>query len=178
MELGVSKKTVQNWEKGVSSPSFFQSLEWFRVLSVNPFPHYLSYVFTNKFKNLNPSDSDEKINEAFLTMVEQLPITSKRALLYLFYGEHGSSPRAMLHLLLAYLHTPIKSRIAQAVLIKNVYEIEKDLGNIICPDNILPDTEVLELAIQSAKASAMQHATSYCPFECALPPCAKDSENV
>ena len=37
--LGVSKKTIQNWENGTSSPTFFQSSEWFRILGLNPMPY-------------------------------------------------------------------------------------------------------------------------------------------
>ena len=178
MELGVSKKTVQNWEKGVSSPSFFQSLEWFRILRINPVPYYLTYIFPSEFRNLKHSDSDEKIESAFETLAAQLPVSSKRALLYLFFGEHGASPHAMLHLFLAYLHTPIKSRIPQAILVKNIYELERDVGNIICADNILPDIEVLDLAIETAKASAMQHASGYCFLECDPLEYANDSSNI
>ena len=29
--LGVSKKTIQNWEKGASAPDLFEGSEWFRV---------------------------------------------------------------------------------------------------------------------------------------------------
>jgi len=161
LELGVSKKTVQNWEKGISSPSYFQSLEWFSALNVNPFPHYLSFSFPDEFQHLNGKDGDDKIEEAFDTLVEQLPIRSKRALIYLFYGNHGSSPNAILQLMLAYLHTPLKSRIAQAVLTKNVYEMEKALNNIICPENILPDMESLDRAIYKARKAALDRETSY-----------------
>ena len=36
-ELGISRKTVQNWESGISSPDFFDAIEWFRILNMNPF---------------------------------------------------------------------------------------------------------------------------------------------
>ena len=43
--LGVSKKTIQNWENGVTAPDFFMGSEWFRVLGINPLPYYLSFLF-------------------------------------------------------------------------------------------------------------------------------------
>lgn len=164
-ELGVAKKTVQNWENGVTSPSFFQSLEWFRVLNVNPFPHYLAYTFPSEFTNLKASDTDDKVNEAFMALVSTLPISAKRSILYLFYGEHGSSANAMIQLMLAYLHTPIKARITQAVNTAYIYELEKELGNDICKGNIQPDMEILNKAITRAKASVLHNETGYSYIE-------------
>jgi DNA-binding XRE family transcriptional regulator len=45
MELEVSKKTIQNWERGLSSPSAFQVFEWFEVLGLNPIPYLLAYQY-------------------------------------------------------------------------------------------------------------------------------------
>lgn len=163
-ELKVAKKTVQNWEKGISSPTFFQSLEWFRVLNINPFPLYLSYVFPDKMK-VTGADSDEKINEAFDSLIANLPMSAKRSLLYLFYGDHGSSPNAMLQLMLAYLHTPIKARITQAVNTAYIYELEKELGNDICKGNIQPDMILLNKAITRAKTSILHNESGYSYIE-------------
>ena len=40
VELGVSRKTIQNWESGATSPSLYQGTEWFRALGLNPLPYY------------------------------------------------------------------------------------------------------------------------------------------
>ena len=45
MELGVSKKTIQNWERGLSFPNAFQIFEWFEVLGKNPIPYMLAYQY-------------------------------------------------------------------------------------------------------------------------------------
>lgn len=161
MELGVSKRTVQNWEKGISSPTFFQSLEWFRILNTNPFPYYLALTYPDKLKGLKGSDSDDKINEAFDALVEALPINAKRALLYLFYGEHGSSPNAVIQMMLAHMHTPLQSRITQAMVTAHMYEMEKELGNLICKDNILPNMDTLNDAILKARIAALNHEYGY-----------------
>lgn len=159
-ELHVSKKTIQNWEKGISSPSFFQSLEWFRVLNVNPFPYYLRILFPDELFIKDKLD-ESKIEEAFVALAENLSINTKRALLYLFYGEHGSSPNAVIQLLLAHLHLPMKDRIAPATIVSNMYDMEKELGNIVCPENIQPDMNTLNYAIHKGKTSAMKNEKSY-----------------
>ena len=161
MELGVSKRTVQNWEKGISSPTFFQSLEWFRILNTNPFPYYLALTYPDELMGLKGSDSDEKINEAFDALAETLPISAKRALLYIFYGEHGSSPNAILQMVLAHLHTPLQARITQATVTAHMYEMEEELGNLICKDNILPNMDTLNEAILKARIAALHHEYGY-----------------
>ena len=160
-ELCVSKKTIQNWEKGISSPSFFQSLEWFRILNINPFPHYLTYVFPDVIYGLKNTSENERIEEAFEVLMQNLSINSKRALIYLFFGEHGSSATAILQLVLAHLHLPIKDRIAPAQIVFDMYEMEKELGNLICPENIQPDLDVLNDAIYMGKASAKKNEKGY-----------------
>lgn len=154
-EMNVSKKTVQNWEKGISSPTFFQSLEWFRILNINPFPLYLELVYPKKLKGLKSSDSEEKTNEAFDALVETLPLSAKQALLYLFFGEHGSNPNAVIQLLLAHLHTPRQTRVVQSLLTAHMYEIEQERGNLICENDIMPNMETLNEEIMRARISAI-----------------------
>lgn len=43
-ELGVARKTVQNWEKGVSAPTVDRAMEWFRVLGESPLPFLVRYI--------------------------------------------------------------------------------------------------------------------------------------
>ena len=45
MELGIARKTVQNWEKGVSEPSLGQAIEWFKLLDINPLPYLFQVVY-------------------------------------------------------------------------------------------------------------------------------------
>lgn len=160
-ELCVSKKTIQNWEKGVSSPSFFQSLEWFRVLNVNPFPYYLMIIFPDELFEIKGNSEDDKIEEAFDALTKTFSINTKRALLYMFYGNHGSSPNAIMQLILAHLHLPMKDRVAPATIVFSMYEMEKELGNLICIDNIQPDMDVLNNAIHKGKCSAMKNEKTY-----------------
>lgn len=155
LEMGISKKTVQNWEKGISSPSFFQSLEWFRILNINPFPYYLDVLYPDKIAGVKASDSDEKIEEAFDSLIHNISINDKRALLYLYYGKHGSSPHSVIQFLLSHLHVPMSYRIIDACNICTSYKLAKELNLIVCPDNIQPDlsdfTESINKAVSACK---------------------------
>lgn len=161
MELGVAKKTVQNWEKGISSPSFFQSLEWFRALGINPMPYYVSLIYPSASVDVDSDTDDEEIDKAFNEMMKNIPRSGKRALLFLFYGKHGSSPNAIMNMMLAHLHTPMQSRTLHARLISETYEMDEKLGNIVCPDNIRPNITALNKAIDSAKNATINKQNSY-----------------
>ena len=161
LELGVSKKTVQNWEKGLSSPSFFQSLEWFRILNTNPYPYYMDVLYPDKVAGIKASDSDEKIEEAFDSLIQNISINDKRALLYLYYGKHGSSPHSVLQLMLAHLHLPMTLRINDACNVDTNYKMAKELDMIVCPDNIPPDLSDFKRSTIMALEACKDNRDSY-----------------
>ena len=163
LELGVSKKTVQNWERGISFPDLFQSREWFRVLNINPLPYYLEFITPYKFPSTLEAES--VVDETFRALCDEIPTEAKNAILHVFYGHHGSPPYAVLQLLLAYLHTPLKTRVASAVLISQLYETEKELDNIICKDDILPDLDVLNDAVRRARVAVLHNEYGYTVFD-------------
>lgn len=159
-ELRVSPRTVQNWEYGVSSPSFFQSTEWFRALGLNPLPYYFDYVYPN-FEGVKSDDPDEKVKDLLMEIVATLTSDDMRRLLFLLYGNHGSSPHAVLNMITAHLQTPINDRVAQAAVILHNYEMEKEIGNIVRPNNIQPDIELLRDSIKSGKMAAVKDKKGY-----------------
>lgn len=161
IELGVAKKTVQNWEKGISSPSFFQSLEWFRILNTNPFPYYMSLMYPKEFSHTKAANTDEEINEAFESLMKQISINDKRALLYIFYGAHGGDPHTILNLMLSHLHTPLQARITQAMLTTYIYEMHAETDNLICKDDIMPNMEELKESMMRARVAALHKQYGY-----------------
>lgn len=154
LELNVSKRTIQNWEKGISYPSLYHSLEWFRALSINPIPLYMSLISSKSYsQEVNKDMSDEEVDAALKEVISLISPQSKRALLYLFLGKHGSSAYSVLQLMLAHLHLPLKDRLINARSVLFKYEMAKSTDEIICKSNIKPDTTNLETAIDKAHIS-------------------------
>lgn len=71
--------------------------------------------------------------------------------MYLFFGNHGSSPRAVLQMITAHLQTPMKDRIAHGQLIETNYEIAQKTNTLANPNHIQPDLECLNASIESAE---------------------------
>lgn len=157
MELGVSPKTVQNWEKGISCPDLLQSKEWFRICGINPLRSYLELFYPDQFENLSPTDDDDKIEEALNKAIDLLPMSDKRALLFTLNGAHGASPHSVLQMVLAYLHSPSQIRLSQAVNIYYMYCMVNEMNLHTCPENIMPDTEILRDSIRRTRAAIVNH---------------------
>ena len=159
--LGVSKKTVQNWEKGISAPDLFQGSEWFRILGLNPLPYYLAFLYPDLFGEISPDASDEQVDATLRHLLDQATAREKRELLFLMAGKHGSSWYALLQMFTAHCHTSMQCRVAAARIILENYEMLQESGELVCPDNVLPELDVLRRAIASGKSAAQQKRPGY-----------------
>ena len=159
--LGVSKKTVQNWEKGISSPDLFQGSEWFRILGLNPLPYYLAFLYPELFDGISPEKSDEDLNLALHHLINQATPQEKRQLLFLMAGKHGSSWYALLQMFTAHCHTSMQCRVATARIVLDNYEMQQETGELVCPANVQPDLDVLRNAIESGKSAAQKKRAGY-----------------
>ena len=112
--LGVSKKTIQNWEKGVSAPDLYEGSEWFRVLGSNPMPYYLAFLYPWLFDGITPEDDDQDIEQTLLFLVKNMTAVEKREMLYLMAGRHGSPWYSLLQMFTAHCHCSLRSRVTAA----------------------------------------------------------------
>lgn len=159
--LGVSKKTIQNWEEGTSCPSQMKGFEWFTVLGLHPLPYYLQLLYPEEYADLSPVADDAAIEEALLETIRGLDSNAKRKLLFILYGDSGSSPRGLLELITAYLHTPLKLRINVAGLVLTNYEISKAHGEIVAPEHVLPNEETLRRCLSNSLHAVLNGSEFY-----------------
>lgn len=160
LEMGIARKTVQNWERGSSAPSIEQAIEWFRILEISPLPYLFQYVYPDMEK-ISASDDDKRMRVSLLTMLAELPPEGIRQLLYLFYGDHGSSPRAILNLMTAHLQTPIRDRVvASHVILKN-YEMSRKKDENTSKEHIHPDVDLLRDAISRGEDAVVHNRETY-----------------
>ena len=76
-------------------------------------------------------------------------------------GHHGSSWHSLLQMFTAHCHTSMKARVAASIIILENYEIEEEMGMLVCPEDIRPDVDVLRSAITQGKHAAQKGETSY-----------------
>lgn len=159
--LGVSKKTIQNWEKGITSPNLFQCSEWFRLLGLNPTHYFLTFLYPWMFDTDHDEADDKKVEDFLIELVKQSSPIEQRQLLYLMSGKHGSSWYALLQMLTAHCHTTMQSRASAAQLIAGNYEVEADNNKLVCPDLIQPDLDALKHSVDLAKNAAKKNESGY-----------------
>lgn len=160
LSMGVSKKTIQNWEKGLSSPTLFQATEWFKILGLNPIKYYLEFLYPNFFEKTSPED-ESKLDEKLANLIKISSAAEKRELIYLMSGTHGSSWPALLQLFAAYCHMSLQSRVIIARIVLESYEMEEKNGRLVNSDKIKPDLELLKSAIAICKAATQNGYYGY-----------------
>lgn len=159
-KLGVSKKTVQNWESGLSCPNQAIGFMWFKVLALQPLPYYLSIIYEN-FDGISPSVDDKKIEDALITYVHGMSNDERRKLLYFLYGNHGSSVDGVIEMLTAYLHTPLITRLNVAHSIITNYELARVNNIVVNPGHILPNFDLLLRSYENAKQAVLRKEKQY-----------------
>ena len=159
-ELGVAKKTIQNWEKGVSAPTLPQAIEWFRVLDVAAMPYFLQFMFPG-LEGTSGNERVEKLRKELISMIETLPEEGVRQLMFLFYGDHGSSPGGVMNLMTAHLQAPMNDRYRHARNILDDYKLAKEKNELNNEDHIQPNVEFLENAIDCGREAVIKGKNHY-----------------
>lgn len=160
LELGIAKRTVQNWERGISAPTLPQAIQWFKILKVAAMPYFLQFMFPD-IEGIGPKDDDSKIRKELINLIEVLPAEGVRQLMYLFYGNHGSSPRGTMNMLTAHLQTTLKDRYNHACMILNDYKLLNDKIETTRPDHVQPNIASLEASIAQSRTAILQNQNNY-----------------
>lgn len=159
-EMGINIKTVQYWEAGKSEPSVSDAMTWFRIAGVNPITYMLCYLHPDKF-GIDNMRTATQVGEAYDVIARNLSIADKIALIYLFSGEHGSSPSSVVQLTLAHLNNPLRDRIMVAEHILKQYRFNEWKGALVGTEENRPDIEMLENAIKNAEESLKDGKSGY-----------------
>lgn len=155
--LGVSKKTIQNWENGTGSPNQIMGFEWFHVLGLQPLPYYLD-LFYGSCEDV-PEEDNKKLDSMLYEAIDRLNPYMKRKLLYILDADHGSSTAGVLDMVVTHLHCPLPLRIGVAQHILSNYEIAESYG--ANSDLIKCDTEILRKSIENCKKAVKERKNKY-----------------
>ena len=167
--MGVSRHTVSNWLNGITCPTQRQGFEWFLKLGLQPLPYYLQLLYPSEFDGILTAD-DKQIEDALHAFISGLTSDERRKLLYCCYGEHGSSPHAVLELVTAYLHTPFRDRINIANSVVLNYTIADSMGTLVKAEETKPNINILRLAIRRCTQAILKGHNNYTAILNRLPP--------
>ena len=159
-ELGISSKTVQNWEECTSSPNAKYIIKWFDAVGIPIYPYLLKQA-NPSLEELNANSTDIQIKDALLDLINNMDITQMRKHFFELLGEHGTAPDGMGEVKTAYLHLPMDVKVGIAEIICTQFLICQAQNRLVQPDKIMPDINKLEDYISKAKKAVVEGKSTY-----------------
>ncbi len=145
--LSIARKTAQNWENGITAPTVPQVIAWFTLLGESPMPAFLSYMYPDTVFTVKDNSS---VSNCFYNNFQHLTSEAIDMLGYICKGEHGSSPHALLNLVTAYCHLPLRCKIQTSGSIIDQYRIAFEYGDLNTLNCILPNIDCIRTARTNA----------------------------
>lgn len=158
--IGVTTRTIQNWECCKSAPDVSQFYQWFNAIQIPPQQYILKILYPDvDFNKFN--DDSVALDRALCSFIMDLPIHEKKKLLFILEGSHGSSPSAVIDLMIANLQTPLRDRLGVCQTIISNYEMADELGMLTSKDSIRPSVDRLKQSLQAAIGAVKKRLNSY-----------------
>lgn len=156
-----NERTVQNWEKGVSSPDSDEIMDWCSACGVSPITVFMEVIHPDLYKEADNKKSDAAVDQELQMLVQALPPLTKRLLLFVLKGRHGSSPPAVISEIAANLHCPLNNRASVCGTIIDQYTYAQIAGLDPCPDAPHPPIDDLKINYKAGRAAAEKGAFGY-----------------
>lgn len=156
-----NERTVQNWEKGVSSPDSDEIMDWCTACGVSPITVFMEVIHPDLYKEADNKKSDAAVDQELQMLVQALPPLTKRLLLFVLKGRHGSSPPAVISEIAANLHCPLNNRASVCGTIIDQYTYAQIAGLDPCPDAPHPPIEDLKINYKAGRTAAENGAFGY-----------------
>ena len=156
-----NERTVQNWEKGVSSPDSDEIMDWCSACGVSPITVFMEVIHPDLYKEADNKKSDAAVDQELQMLVQALPPLTKRLLLFVLKGRHGSSPPAVISEIAANLHCPLNNRASVCGTIIDQYTYAQIAGLDPCPDAPHPPIDDLKIDYKAGRTAAENGAFGY-----------------
>ena len=100
------ERTVQSWEKGCTSPDSDEIMDWCTACGASPIAVFMEMIHPELYAAPDDGKTDTELDAMLCRFVVNLPPLTKRLLLFVLKGNHGSSPPAVISEVAANLHCP------------------------------------------------------------------------
>ena len=159
--IAKNERTVQNWEKGQSSPDSDEIMDWCTACGVSPITIFMEMLHPDLYKVPDDGKADDELNAELCRFVVNLPPLTKRLLLFILKGSHGSSPPAVISEIAANLHCPLNNRVSVCGAIIDQYNFAQSMGLDPCPDDPQPHIDDLKINYKAGRTAAENGAFGY-----------------
>ncbi len=156
-----NERTVQNWEKGVSSPDCDEIMDWFTACGCSPLAPMQEMLHPELYKEPIQRKSDEDLDKALMEYFRTAPRIVKEMVLFILLGRHGSYPPAVFAEVCANLHTPLQNKVSVCGQILDNYGFAVATGADPIPWEVQPPVNLLRSAYQAGKEAAKSGEADY-----------------
>lgn len=159
--IGMNERTVQNWEKGQSSPDGDEIMDWFTACGASPLSAMQEMLHPELYRKQATDMTDEELDAAIASFLDNSPRIVKEMILFIVLGKHGSYPPAVIAEICANLHTPLQNKVSVCGQVLDNYNCAVATHTDPVPDEVHPPVELLTTAYKAGKEAARHGETSY-----------------
>lgn len=156
-----NERTVQNWEKGLSSPDCDEIMDWFTACGTSPLAPMQEMLHPELYRQSASAMTDEDLDAALAAYFAQAPRIVKEMILFIVTGKHGSYPPAVFAEVCANLHTPLYSKVNICGQVLDSYKWAVATGADPVPDEVQPPVELLHTAYEAGKTASQNGEQAY-----------------
>lgn len=156
-----NERTVQNWEKGVSSPDCDEIMDWFTACGCSPLAPMQEMLHPELYRQTASSMTDEELDAAVRAYFDHAPRIVKEMILFIAMGKHGSFPPAVFAEVCANLHTPLQNKVSVCGQVLDNYACAVATKTDPVPGDVQPPVELLRTAYEAGKVASQNGERSY-----------------
>lgn len=156
-----NERTVQNWEKGVSSPDSDEIMDWFTACGTSPLSPMQEMLHPELYRKTASAMTDEELDAALWAYFAQAPRIVKEMVLFIVLGRHGSYPPAVFAEVCANLHTPLQNKVSVCGQVLDNYTCAVATKTDPVPGEVQPPVELLRTAYKAGKDAARKGEHAY-----------------
>lgn len=160
--MGVSSRTIINWEEGYTMPGIDVFTMWMETLGID----MTKYIRANSRPPHTTDENSLTMDAGLVTLdlhraIDDMDVDTKRKMHFLIYGNHGGSFDAYMDKSVADVQCPMHDRHNTSLLAISNYEYARAIGYLKCPDEVQPDLDRLTLASKMGRDAALTGNDSY-----------------
>lgn len=163
--LGISKPTVASRERGTSPVTLPEIFKWCVACRIPARRCMDACIYPGLLDYLQEDISTEEKRQILHAAVDEMSNYEVDGWLYLYYGDHGSGPMAVLTEVLANLHTPLRDRVSIVNAIIGHYEMAQATKTDPDPNGTQPVMDVVRQARDCGTAAAKNLDDAYSMME-------------
>lgn len=163
--LGISKPTVASRERGTSPVTLPEIFKWCVACRIPARRCMDACIYPGLLDYLQEDISTAEKRQILHAAVDEMSNYEVDGWLYLYYGDHGSDPMAVLTEVLANLHTPLRDRVSIVNAIIGHYEMTQSTKTDPDPNGTQPVMDVVRQARDCGTAAAKNLDDAYSMME-------------